>query len=752
MAKPPSRSRSAGGGLPSRDEVLRYLRSTPGEVSKRDLVRAFHLKGPERTGLKDILRELEGEGALARGRRRRVRPAGRLPNVAVLEITGTDADGDLIARPVGRGDDEGQSERVVLHADRRRPSPGIGDRVLARLSRRPGEDYAGSIIRVLPSQPRQLVGIVQRARDGLRLVPIGKNTGGELRLAEEDAAGLEGGELVAVERVEGSALGLGRARMVERLGSSEDPRAISLMTAHTFALPASFPPEAQAQAEQAKRVELGKRLDLRDLPLVTIDGADARDFDDAVWAAPDDAADNPGGWQIVVAIADVAHYVHPGDALDREARRRGNSVYFPDRVLPMLPEALSNGLCSLRPDEDRACLAVRIRLDARGRMIRHRFARALMRSRARLTYDQVQAARDGRPHELTAPLMADVILPLYGALDSLLEARRRRGTLDLDLPEVQVRLDATGRPVAIEPRPRIDSHRLIEELMIAANVAAAEALEQAGTVCMYRVHDKPDPIKLEALADLLDRLGVGGGRGTLGRPKDIARLLERVQEHELAPTISSFVLRAQSQAVYSPDNIGHFGLNLGRYAHFTSPIRRYADLLVHRALIRAHRLGAGGLEGDVAGDDWRELGAWISRTERRAMEAERAVLGRFIALYMSAHLGTVFAGTITSVQRFGVFVQLDGTLAEGLVPVSGLGEGWFAHDAAHHALIGQDTGQVVAIGDRVRVELAEADPLAGQLAFRLVEHTPGPAAAAALRASRRRGKRGHRVVRRAGRR
>jgi ribonuclease R len=743
---------AARGGLPSREEVLRYLQSAQGEVTKRDLVRAFGLRGSERTGLKDILRELEGEGALTRGRRRRVRPAGRLPDVAVLEITGIDADGDLIARPGARGGEERPGQQVLLEVDPRRPAPAIGERVLARLSRHAGDEYTGRIIRVLPSEPRQLVGIVQRARDGLRVVPIGRNTGSELRLREEDAAGLEAGELVAIERIEAGPLGLARARLVERLGSADDPRAISLMTAHTFALPASFPPEAEAQAEQATPAGLGRRLDLRALPLVTIDGADARDFDDAVFAAPDDARDNPGGWQIVVAIADVAHYVRPGDALNREARRRGNSVYFPDRVLPMLPEALSNGLCSLRPDEDRACLAVRIQLDAKGRMLRHRFSRALMRSRARLTYGQVQRARDGRADEQTLPLMTDVIEPLYGALGALLEARRRRGTLDLDLPEVRLRLDDARRPVAIEPRPRLDSHRLIEEFMISANVAAAEALEQAGTVCMYRVHDKPDPIKLEALAELLDRLGVGGGRGTLGRPKDIARLLERVHEHELAPTISSFVLRAQSQAVYSPDNIGHFGLNLGRYAHFTSPIRRYADLLVHRALIRALKLGAGGLEDDVSGEDWREVGGWISRTERRAMEAERAVLGRFIALYMSAHLGSVFGATITSVQRFGVFVQIDGMLAEGLVPVSALGEGWFAHDPAHHALIGEDTRQVIAIGDRVRVELAEADPLAGQLAFRLLEHTPGPAAAAALRASRRRPKRGHHVVRWAGRR
>jgi ribonuclease R len=428
----------------------------------------------------------------------------------------------------------------------------------------------------------------------------------------------------------------------------------------------------------------------------------------------------------------VAHYVLPGDALDREARRRANSVYFPDRVLPMLPEALSNGLCSLRPDEDRACIAVHLWYDPRGRKLKHRFVRALMRSRARLVYEQVQAAADGSADAITAPLLETVIRPLYGAYAVLAKARRRRGTLDLDLPEAEVRLGPDRRPEAILTRPRLDAHRLIEEFMIAANVAAAETLDQAGMHCMYRIHDAPDPIKLEALAQLLQSLGMGRGPGTLARPADLSRLLEQLKEHELSPIVSQLVLRAQSQAAYAPRNIGHFGLNLGHYAHFTSPIRRYADLVVHRALISALRLGEGGLEESVTLDELQALGGHLSRSERRAMEAERNALSRFTALLLAERIGAAFAGVITGVQKFGIFVRLDETMAEGLVPARTLDEP-FTYQPARQVLIGRFSGTALALGDRVTVELTEADVLTGQLTFRLVEHAPGAAARAAAR-------------------
>jgi ribonuclease R len=723
------------GGLPDRDQILRHIADSGGAANSRDLVRTFAVKGRDRTTLKRMLRTLEAEGALPDKPRAPRRDAdGSLPSVAVLEVTGIAADGELLARPVGAAE-EADAPSILVVAERGQ-APGVGDRFLARLSARPEGHHEARVMRILPAQPSRLVGVLERARDGLRVRPAGSRGAPELRVRAADSLGAEPGELVVVERAPDQPLGLGYGRVTERLGEAGDPRTISMLSAHSFDLPIAFSAAAESQAKAARPIVPGaRRHDLRDLPLVTIDGPDARDFDDAVWAERDGS-----GWHAVVAIADVAHYVRPGDPLDREARQRGNSVYFPDRVLPMLPHALSSGLCSLRPDEDRACLALHLWLDASGRTRRHRFERAIMRSRARLTYEQVQAAADGDADDQTLPLIGSVLEPLYGAFGALIKAREQRGTLDLEVPEVQLRLDDDGRPIGALSRARLDSHRLIEELMIAANVAAAEALEQAAVPCMYRVHDRPDPVKLEALVQLLDGLGLAKGRGVLAKPKDLTRLIRRLESPELAQLVSTLVLRAQSQAAYSPNNLGHFGLNLGRYAHFTSPIRRYADLLVHRALIRALQLGDGGLEHAPVGDDWAELGAELSRRERRAMEAERAAMDRFLALLMASEVGGSFAATVTGVQRFGLFVRLDETMAEGLIPIGRLGEEYFSHDPARHVLRGERSGTVFALGDRVRVELTEVDLVSGQLTFRQLDHTPGPAgkAAAARRGGPRR--------------
>ena len=712
--------------VPQAGDVLDHLEQAGGGATEHELARAFGVKRRDRFRLKRVLREIE-DGAALRPRRRR---SGAPPSVAVLDVAALDGDGEPLARLASEPEDTEPRIRVLGGAGRG-PAPAVGDRVLARLLWQEDQPSA-EVIRTLQREPRRLVGLLQRGPEGLRLQPTGDGGGRELLVSERDRAGAGPGDLVVAERMGGAALGFGRAKVVERLGRPDEPGAISLFAAQTFGLPIAFPPEVEAQAAAAQPVTLAGRTDLRRLPLVTIDGADARDFDDAVFAEPDADPANTGGWHLVVAIADVAHYVRPGDPLDGEARRRANSVYFPDRVLPMLPEALSNGLCSLRPGEDRACLAVHLWYDRRGRMLRHRFERALMRSRARLVYEQVQAAADGAPDAVTGPLLESVVRPLYGAYAVLAKARRRRGTLDLDLPEAEVRLGPVGRPEAIVTRPRVDSHRLIEEFMIAANVAAAQTLDQAGMHCMYRIHDAPDPLKLEALAQLLQSLGMGRGPGALARPADLSRLLEQLKEHELSPIVSQLVLRAQSQAAYAPRNIGHFGLNLGHYAHFTSPIRRYADLVVHRALISTLRLGDGGLEESVTLDELQTLGAHLSRAERRAMEAERNALSRFTALLMSERIGGTFAGVITGVQKFGVFVRLDETMAEGLVPARTLGEP-FTYDPARQVLLGRLSGSALALGDRVAVELTEADVLTGQLTFRLVDHTPGAAARAAAR-------------------
>jgi ribonuclease R len=715
------------GALPDREGLLAQIAAS-GTADGRDLARALGVKGRDRTALKRMLRDLEAQGALPdRPAAPRRRDEGGLPPVAVLEVSGMAADGELLARPVNVAE-HAEAPAIVVASERGR-APAVGDRILARLSRR-ADGYEAQVMRVLPAQPARFVGEIERARDGLRVRPAGSRGAGELRVRPADSLGAEPGELVVVERLGAQVLGPGYGRVTERLGEAGDSRTVSLLAAHTYDLPMAFSAAALRQAEAARPVVPGPdRRDLRDLPLVTIDGADARDFDDAVFAKRDGA-----GWHLVVAIADVAHYVRPGDALDLEARERGNSVYFPDRVLPMLPEALSSGLCSLRPGEDRACLAAHLWLDASGRVRRHRFERGLMRSQARLTYEQVQAAADGALDDLTGPLTASVVEPLYGAFAALLAAREQRGTLDLDVPEVQILLDGDGRPVGARGRARLDSHRLIEEMMIAANVAAAETLEQAAAPCMYRVHDRPDPVKIEALVQLLQSLGLARGRGVLAKPKDLTRLIRRLESPELVHLVSTMVLRAQSQAVYSPHNLGHFGLNLGRYAHFTSPIRRYADLVVHRSLIRALKLGEGGLERAPGGEDWAELGTELSRRERRAMEAERTATDRFLAILMASEVGSSFAATVTGVQRFGLFVQLDETMAEGLVPIGRLGEEYFSHDPVRQALRGERSGRVFALGDRLRVELTEVDLARGQLTFRLLAHDPGPAAITAGRA------------------
>ncbi len=602
--------------------------------------------------------------------------------------------------------------------------------MLARLRRLDETSYEARVLRRLDAVPPRLVGIYERAADGTgRIRPAGRKARGEFRVAAADAAGARPGEIVLAQALPGARLGLPPARVVERLGPHGGPRSASLLAIHEHDIPTAFDAEAEALAAAATPVGLADRADLRALPLVTIDGEDARDFDDAVLAEADRDPKNPGGFILWVAIADVAHYVRPGDALDRAAYWRGNSVYFPDRVVPMLPEALSNGLCSLKPGEDRGCLAVRMVINAEGRKLRHRFMRGLVRSAARLTYDQVQAAADGRRDEVTEGLAAPVIAPLYAAFRALLAARQRRGTLDLDLPERRILLDERGNVRRIEPRRRHDSHRLIEEFMIAANVAAAETLERARQPCMYRVHDAPDAAKVEALREFVATLGFNLARGQVLRPRMFTQLLERAKGSPYAEMIHELVLRSQSQAVYSPINIGHFGLALARYCHFTSPIRRYSDLLVHRALVAGCRLGEDGLPPGAA-ERFESIGEHISMTERRAAAAERDAADRFIAAFLAERVGDILAGRVTGVTRFGLFVRLEDTGADGLVPISSLPSDFYDHDERNHVLVGRRWGATYRLGEQVRVRLVQAEALTGGLILELVEGVGGPVATA----------------------
>ena len=611
--------------LPSRDAIRRFVRESPGRVGKREIAREFGLSSDQRLELRDLLKDVAAGGEVAPAGRRRVAAPGRLPDAMVVQITGTDPDGDAIARPVG-WEGDGPPPLVLMAAEPRgRPALAPGERVLARLTPIGPGKYEGRTLKRLTDAPGRVLGVFHPAPHGGggRIVPTDRRSKGEWTVPPGAEGEAQTGEIVLAAPLPSAGYGLKPARVLERLGNMGDARSVSLVVIHTHDIPVEFPAAAVAEAERARGVAVDGRTDLRDIPLVTIDGEDARDFDDAVFAAAED-----DGFRLLVAIADVAHYVRPDSALDRAARTRGNSCYFPDRVVPMLPEALSNGWCSLRPGEDRGCLFVDMRVDAAGRKTAHRFGRGLMRSAARLTYQQVQDAQDAG---------ADLGLPvpvLYAAFRVLLAARDARGTLDLDLPERRVVLDDAGRVAEVAPRPRLDSHRLIEEFMVLANVCAAEELERLRQPCVYRVHAPPSDEKLEALRGFLRTLDISLPPGNQLHPRDLDRVLKKVAGTEQSSLVNEVMLRSQSQAAYATDNIGHFGLALARYAHFTSPIRRYADLLVHRALVRGLHLGEGAMDAAEPPHlaDWEEH---ITATERRAALAERDAIDRYLAAFMA---------------------------------------------------------------------------------------------------------------------
>jgi ribonuclease R len=704
----------------SRDLVLAHLAAHPGDT-KRDLVRAFGVKGFERQALKQILSELKVEGAIEKGPKKSYVPSGELPEVAVLEIFGEDPDGELLGRPVEWTSNTAPPVVLIVpgREDTTRPI-GRGERVLARIARSKegSAPYEGQIIKRLGASVHRVLGVLARTHGRLSIEPIDRKTRHSFSVDERELSGAREGELVLAEPLAGRVTGAPRARIIERLGSLNEPKTVSLIAIHAHGIPTEFPREAILEAERAQPVGLAGRTDLRKTPFVTIDPEDARDHDDAVWAGPDTDPNNKGGHIVLVAIADVAHYVTPASALDREAFKRGNSVYFPDRVVPMLPEALSADLCSLRENEDRPCLAVHMVFDAQGVKRRHEFLRGIMRSAARLTYAQAQAAFDGKPDAKLSPLQANVMRPLWAAYRAAAHARDARSPLDLDLPERRIVIGNDGKIQSIAFRERLESMRLIEEFMIMANVSAAESLEKARQPLIYRVHESKE--KLFAFSDYLKSIGLAFAKGQVMKPAVFNRILARAKGTPHQEVINDVVLRTQAQAVYAPENVGHFGLNLPRYAHFTSPIRRYADLVVHRALIRACNLGQDGLtDNEIA--RLGETSDHISATERRAMAAERDSVDRYVAAFMEDRVGAVFQGRIAAVTRFGLFVRLAETGADGLLPMRALGFEFFRHDEKRHALVGARSGKAYRLGDKIAVRLAEAAPLTGGLRFDLVD-------------------------------
>jgi len=661
--------------------------------------------------------------------RRDSRP-GELPPVIVADVTERDADGDLFVRPTRAGADAPLIRLAPSRDERAGGAPGLGDRLLVRLETSSDGVREARLVKRLGQSAHRVLGVVRRVRRETRIEPVDRRAKSSLTLPDSEARDLVDGDLVLVQvDLDGHrSYGPKRARLVSKLGREDDPRAASLIAAHVNGVPMGFSPEALTEAEAAKPPTLEGRTDLRHLPLVTIDPADARDHDDAVFAEPDEDAKNPGGWIVWVAIADVAAYVRPGSALDRDAREKGNSVYFPDRVEPMLPEALSAGLCSLSEGEPRATLAVRMVFDAGGKKRSHRFERGLMRSAASLAYEQAQAAIDGVPDAATQPLLDAVLKPLWAAYATLAKGRAARSPLEINSQERRVILGEDGKVASITPRLSLEAHKLIEEFMIQANVCAAETLERRRAPVVYRVHDTPAADKLVALKDFLETLGLPWSAGEAATPRRFNHLLAETREGPHAEIVNEVVLRTQMQAIYSIENIGHFGLNLDRYAHFTSPIRRYADLLVHRSLIAALGLGNDGLSpADV--QRLTETAEHITVTERRAMAAEREAGERYVAAYLEDRVGATFQASITGVTRFGLFLRLTETGADGLAPISTLGDEYFVHDEASHALVGERTGGRWRLGAKVEVRLKEANPVTGGLLFEMLSDpepsTPG---------------------------
>jgi len=694
-------------GLPTPKQIIEFIEQSGQPAGKREIARAFSLSGHEKIMLKALLKDMADEGLIDSAPGRAFHKTGGVPRVTVLRIVSVE-DGQVLAIPE-QWHAETPPPRLRVIEKGRKSSLALNDRILAR-TEEAGRGLVAHPMKLLAKSAELLLGVVKQEGSRHYLSPVDKRERREIMISDLNNA--QPGDLVLAEPS-------GRpprvtARVDAILGDPFAPRSFSLIAIHKHGLRDTFGEEVIAEAEHVAKLDLGQREDLTHLPIVAIDPADARDHDDAIWASPRD----DGGWDAIVAIADVSFYVREGSALDKEAKARANSVYFPDRVVPMLPEELSADICSLKAGKDRAALACHMVVGKDGALLSWRFTRAKIRVAANIAYEDAQGAIDGTPGLVDAEIIEGALKPLWSCWAALFAAREKRQPLDLDLPERRVMLDEKGRILSVAPRERLDAHRLVEDYMIAANVAAAKALEAKKAPVMYRIHEGPGREKLVALKDYLATFDIEFALGQVVRPQTFNHILERIGDHDARPEIMEQVLRTQMQARYGPQNLGHFGLALGSYAHFTSPIRRYADLVVHRSLVRSYRLGEGAMsDGAAAGME--TLGEHISMLERRAMEAERETIDRYVAAFLSDRVGQLLACRISGVQPFGFFATVEGLGGDGLVPAAILGNEYFRYDEAAKALVGDDTGETFRQGQKLELKLVEANPVSGALRFEL---------------------------------
>ncbi len=704
--------------LPSMQDLTDYLRTQDGKVNKREIARAFKIRGDDRIALKSMLRELKEEGVLLNASKNNIEIRPDLKTKISAEITGEDSKGNLIARPLNWSRNE-PVPQILLAPDDLPEILHEGDMVLLKTEKVSPTLYNGFYVRKLSFSPNRMIGLFTARRQGLNGIvsSIDKRIRTRFYIDKEDTMGARPNSVVVIE-MNTARNNNTKARIIKVICGIDEPFASTVISAYQNNLPLFYPTAALNQVDKLPKLSLAGREDLRKISLVTIDGADAKDFDDAVYAEPDDDKRNKDGWKIIVAIADIAWFIRPNTAIDKEAALRGNSVYFPDRAIHMLPPEVTEKIVSLSPNKERGCLAAHLRIDKNGKLLSYKFTRAVMKSAARLTYEEVEEVINGTEENKS---LQNVINNLYGAYLCLEKARSARGGIDIETSEPHFTFDDDGKITEVKKRKTLQSHKVIEEMMITANIAAARALEDKKSIVVYRVHEPPSEEKISELNTYLGTLHIMERIPQDAKPMDFKRLLDSVKKTSYSAGVEEMVLRTQSKAVYSIDNIGHFGLSLSSYAHFTSPIRRYADLLIHRSLISAYNLGEGGLSGDENGKFFKETTEHISFTERRAEEAERDADARYISLYLSGKIGKIFNGKIRGVSHSGLFVTIGETCADGFVPIRDIPDDYFLYDADKEALIGEKTGKTYSIGQEVRVSIEETMVESGGILLGLID-------------------------------